>query len=66
MSYTLATEEAEWIGVDHVVCTSTHENGGKSAGTFYFLNWLSNWTLKFSSKTKINNFPFQIINSILT
>lgn len=31
--YTLATEEAERIGVDHVVRTSTHENGGKSAGT---------------------------------
>lgn len=30
--YTLATEEAERIGVDHVVRTSTHENGGKSAG----------------------------------
>lgn len=29
--YTLATEEAERIGVDHVVRTSTHENGGKSA-----------------------------------
>lgn len=32
LSYTLATEEAERIGVDHVVRTSTHENGGKSAG----------------------------------
>lgn len=32
--YTLATEEAERIGVDHVVRTSTHENGGKSAGKF--------------------------------
>lgn len=32
LSYTLATEEAERIGVDHVVRTSIHENGGKSAG----------------------------------
>lgn len=32
LSYTLATEEAERIGVDHVVRTSTHENGGKSTG----------------------------------
>lgn len=32
LPYTLATEEAERIGVDHVVRTSTHENGGKSAG----------------------------------
>ncbi|XP_055319495.1 COP9 signalosome complex subunit 6 isoform X1 [Sitodiplosis mosellana] len=31
LTYTLATEEAERIGVDHVVRTSTHENGGKSA-----------------------------------
>lgn len=34
LTYTLATEEAERIGVDHVVRTSTHENGGKSAGMF--------------------------------
>lgn len=33
LPYTLATEEAERIGVDHVVRMSTHENGGKSAGT---------------------------------
>lgn len=32
LPYTLATEEAERIGVDHVVRMSTHENGGKSAG----------------------------------
>lgn len=32
LQYTLATEEAERIGVDHVVRTSIHENGGKSAG----------------------------------
>lgn len=31
LSYTLATEEAERIGVDHVVRTSIHEKGGKSA-----------------------------------
>lgn len=37
LSYTLATEEAERIGVDHVVRTSTHENGGKSAGKAYLL-----------------------------
>lgn len=36
LSYTLATEEAERIGVDHVVRTSTHENGGKSAGKIFF------------------------------
>lgn len=36
LSYTLATEEAERIGVDHVVRTSTHENGGKSAGKIQF------------------------------
>lgn len=35
LTYTLATEEAERIGVDHVVRTSTHENGGKSAGKIY-------------------------------
>jgi len=34
--YTLATEEAERIGVDHVVRMSTHENGGKSAGQFRY------------------------------
>lgn len=33
LPYTLATEEAERIGVDHVVRMSTHEKGGKSAGT---------------------------------
>lgn len=31
LPYTLATEEAERIGVDHVVRMSSHENGGKSA-----------------------------------
>lgn len=34
LPYTLATEEAERIGVDHVVRMSTHENGGKSAGKY--------------------------------
>lgn len=34
LTYTLATEEAERIGVDHVVRMSTHERGGKSAGTY--------------------------------
>lgn len=45
LSYTLATEEAERIGVDHVVRTSTHENGSKSTGKksisttrFFFLS----------------------------
>lgn len=45
LSYTLATEEAERIGVDHVVRTSTHEHGGKSAGEMIFLEFfsLSDW-----------------------
>lgn len=37
--YTLATEEAERIGVDHVVRTSTHEHGGKSAGKISSLSF---------------------------
>lgn len=41
LSYTLATEEAERIGVDHVVRTSTHENGGKSAGKNQFFTFYS-------------------------
>lgn len=36
LTYTLATEEAERIGVDHVVRMSTNEVGEKSVGKFFF------------------------------
>lgn len=50
LSYTLATEEAERIGVDHVVRTSTHENGGKSAGKIiFFIQYLKQITKSFNS-----------------
>lgn len=45
LPYTLATEEAERIGVDHVVRMSTHENGGKSAGKWTPTARNSAWTL---------------------
>lgn len=48
LPYTLATEEAERIGVDHVVRTSIHENGGKSAG-----NVLCDQSVSFSLECKL-------------
>lgn len=37
LQYTLATEEAERIGVDHVARMSTSDTGEGSSGTFHFL-----------------------------
>lgn len=37
LTYTLATEEAERIGVDHVVRMSSSEVGNKSVGECVFL-----------------------------
>lgn len=56
LSYTLATEEAERIGVDHVVRTSTHEHGGKSAG-----KRLDSQSNKFNSKKKTQIISFHFI-----
>lgn len=37
LQYTLATEEAEWIGVDHVAWMSTSDTGEGSSGTLYLM-----------------------------
>lgn len=37
LQYTLATEEAERIGVDHVARMSTSDTGEGSSGTLHFM-----------------------------
>ena len=52
--YTLATEEAERIGVDHVARLSNTGTVDSSTGTFYIL--LYNPIYLFSTQTKNDNF----------
>lgn len=39
LPYTLATEEAERIGLDHMARMSTNESGESSLGLNYFYLW---------------------------
>ena len=55
LHYTLATEEAERIGVDHVARMSSNEAGESSLGEYLLVLNLMQWlTLKKFSKEQIN------------